>query len=135
MQILQGRYSKAQLLRRPLARNSGGWSSEKSPRTWQQLIDAVSTDFWQKWNEIHVQTLIYITEVIGVQCNLELTSERYHANLRLKCSQKAEWLASIPEVFPSDDVIVRKVSVAYNNFKVSGRGSILRAAMTPLSLV
>jgi hypothetical protein len=104
------------LLGRSLARNPGGWSSNQSLRSRLALVDSMVQDFWSKWCELYAPTLFSVRRQKVGSRNLQegdIVSVAEPSSLR-----REYFIAIVRQVFPSADGVVRKVAIAYKNFKV-----------------
>lgn len=108
-----------QLIGRPFAKNPGQWSSDNSLKSRLALVAAVSEDFWKKWTELYAPTLMYQQKWHKPQQNLQVGDIVVVIDSnQLKNQYK---IARVHEVYPSDDGRVRKVALAYKNFKVGSK--------------
>ena len=108
-----------QLIGRPFAKNPGQWSSDNSLKSRLALVAAVSEDFWKKWTELYAPTLVFQQKWHKPQQNLKVGDVVVVLDSNQLRNQYK--IARVHEVYPSDDGKVRKVAIAYKNFKVGSK--------------
>ena len=106
------------LLGRSTAANPGGYRENGSVHGRLVLLENIVQQFWQQWTQLYAPTLLRHTkwkeehrclkvgDVVLVMDNI---------NISFKGKYR---LARVVEIFPGPDGIVRKVKLAFKNFKV-----------------
>ena len=104
------------LLGRSFASNPGGWAQPGSLKSRVRLVDSIGKNFWVKWCELYAPTLYHDRPQVKGARNFKPGDIVVVTDPK---SLKPEYfIAKVKETFPSCDGIIRKVSVAYKNFKV-----------------
>jgi hypothetical protein len=109
----------SQLIGRPFARNHGRWSTGDNSKTRQQFVSSISESFWKAWAALYAPTLIHQRK--WHKCSRDLKPGDIVAIADSNSLRGQYRIARVVEVFPGVDGIVRRVSVAYKNFRVGDR--------------
>jgi hypothetical protein len=109
----------SQLIGRPFARNQGRWATSSDLKTRQRLVGSISEDFWKAWAKLYAPTLVYQRKWKQRSRNLQAGDIVAVADTNPLRGQYK--IARVVEVFPGVDGIVRKVTIAYKNFRVGER--------------
>jgi hypothetical protein len=103
------------LLGRTQASNPGGWTNVRSCQVRLGIIAEISNKFWKHWSELYAPTMLRQQKWHKCQRNLQpgdVVAVADQNHLRGKYH-----IARVVEAIPSRDGKVRKVTVAYKNFK------------------
>ena len=105
------------LIGRCTAKNPGGWLPETGNLlTRFEIVQSVVKEFWQNWRELYAPSLVWDQKWHTSTRNLEVGDVVVVSENN---SLKGEYrLGRVTEVFPSSDGLVRKVNLAYKNFKI-----------------
>jgi hypothetical protein len=105
------------LMGRCTAKNPGGWQPESgSLITRFEMVQSVVKEFWHNWRELYAPSLVWDQKWHTSTRNLEVGDVVLISESN---ALKGEYrLGIVRNVFPSPDGLVRKVSLAYKNFKV-----------------
>jgi hypothetical protein len=106
------------LLGRPFAKNPGSWESTTSLKGRLQLVASVVADFWVKWKELFVPTLVAQNKWYGKHRDLKVGDVVLMVDSNPLSKQYR--LARVHEVFPGLDGRVRRVSLNYKNYRIQG---------------
>ena len=104
------------LLGRSQAKNPGGWQPSSSTLRRFQLVQDITDSFWTAWRETVAPSLITQSKWHTERRNLQVGD----VVLVLKDSVlRGEYrLARVKQVYPDSSGTVRKVTIAYKNYKV-----------------
>ena len=105
------------LIGRCTAKNPGGWLPETGNLISRfEIVQSVVKEFWHNWRELYAPSLVWDQKWHTSTRNLEVGDV---VLLSESNSLKGEYrLGRVTEVFPSSDGLVRKVNLAYKNFKI-----------------
>jgi Mor family transcriptional regulator len=104
------------LLGRSVAKNPGGWDQDLHLKGRVQVIGKVSHLFWSEWAKVYAPTLVLQRKWKTMRRNLQPGDIVALADSNALRGQYR--IAVVREVYPGVDGVVRKVAVAYKNFKV-----------------
>jgi hypothetical protein len=90
-----------------------------------QLLEAVADNFWKKWLELYVPSMVRQGKWIKGGSEVKVGDVVLVADSN--CLRGQYRMARVKEVFPSADGRVRKVSVVYRNFRVGGKLNVYRS--------
>jgi hypothetical protein len=105
------------LIGRCTAKNPGGWQPEGGSLIKRyEMVQNITAEFWKHWRELYAPTLVWDKKWHTSTRNLEVGDVVLMSDSN---SLKGDYkLAVVREVFPSVDGLVRKVALAYKNFKI-----------------
>ena len=107
------------LIGRPFARNPGSWELSTSLSGRLNLVVALVTDFWLKWQELYVPTIVAQNKWFGQHRDLKVGDVVLVVDSNPL--SKHYKLARVHEVFPGADGKVRRVALTYKTYKVQGK--------------
>ena len=122
------------LLGRSFAANPGGYDIEsQSLYSRLALIKGVQSQFWKQWTQLYAPTLVSQSKWKASTPNLKLGDVVLILEDALSLSKGHYRLARVVEATPGLDGNVRKVKVAYKNFRVGEK--IMEYSGTPDTIV
>ena len=104
------------ILGRSTAINPGGYESKPSLSSRLTLVEGIVRQFWTHWTNLYAPTLVHQSKWLLEKQGLQVNDVVIVAD---KGVIKSEYrLARVSQVIPSADKKVRRVKVAYKNYKV-----------------
>ena len=105
------------LMGRCTAKNPGGWQPDSGNLiTRFEIVQSVVKEFWHNWRELYAPSLVWDQKWHTSTRNLEVGDVVLISESN---ALRGEYrLGRVTEVFPSSDGLVRKVNLAYKNFKI-----------------
>ena len=105
------------LIGRCTAKNPGGWQPDCGALIKRyEVVQSICQEFWRHWRQLYAPTLVWDKKWHTATRNLEVGDIVLMSDTN--CFKGEYKLAAVRQVFPSTDGLVRRVSVAYKNFKI-----------------
>ena len=129
------------LLGRSTAINPGGYEVTSTIQSRVSLVQKVIDQFWLHWTQLYAPTLVQQSKWLSVERDLRVDDVVLVADSNPLKAQYS--LARVHQTIPSADGKIRKVKVAYKNYKVGealheysgAKDKIVERAVQSLSLL
>ena len=108
------------LMGRCVAKNPGGWQPESGNLVVRfGIVQSIVHEFWRHWRELYAPTLVWQSKWHSSSRNLQVGDIVLISD---KDTLKGDYrLGVVRDVFPDAKGVVRKVALAYKNFKVGDK--------------